>query len=35
MCPTDWKKNPKEAVDFVNNELKRVFPPGVFRDWDE
>jgi len=35
MCPTDWKQSPKQAVDFVNNKLKQVFPLGVFRDWDE
>ena len=32
MCPTDWKVTPGQAVDFVNNELKEVFPLGVFKD---
>jgi 2-oxoglutarate/2-oxoacid ferredoxin oxidoreductase subunit beta len=32
MCPTDWKLSPLESVDFVNNELKKVFPLGVFKD---
>jgi 2-oxoglutarate ferredoxin oxidoreductase subunit beta len=32
MCPTDWKKSPKEAVKYVNEELKKVFPVGVIRD---
>jgi 2-oxoglutarate ferredoxin oxidoreductase subunit beta len=34
MCPTDWKKSPKQAVDFVNDKLKQAFPPGVFKDWN-
>ncbi len=32
MCPTDWKLSPKEAVEFVNEKMKAVFPLGVFKD---
>ena len=32
MCPTDWKVSPKEAVKFVNEEMKEVFPLGVYKD---
>ena len=32
MCPTDWKVSPKQAVEFVNNEMKTVFPLGVYKD---
>jgi 2-oxoglutarate ferredoxin oxidoreductase subunit beta len=32
MCPTDWKISPSEAAAFVNNEMKAVFPLGVFKD---
>lgn len=32
MCPTDWKVTPKQAVDFVNNEMKAAFPLGVYKD---
>ena len=32
MCPTDWKLTPAESVDFVNNEMKKVFPLGVFKE---
>ncbi len=32
MCPTDWKVTPEAAVDFVNNEMKKVFPLGVIKD---
>ncbi len=32
MCPTDWKVSSTAAVDFVNNEMKEVFPLGVFKD---
>lgn len=34
MCPTAWKQTPAQAVDFVNNEMKEVFPLGVFKDRD-
>ena len=32
MCPTDWKLTPKQAVEFVNNEMKTTFPLGVYKD---
>jgi len=34
MCPTDWKVSPKQAVQFVNNEMKEAFPIGVYKDRD-
>ena len=32
MCPTDWKVSPSAAVDFVNDEMKKVFKLGVYKD---
>lgn len=32
MCPTDWKLTPQDAVKFVNDEMKKTFPLGVFKD---
>lgn len=32
MCPTDWKLTAKQAVEYVDNEMTKVFPLGVFRD---
>ena len=32
MCPTDWKVSAVQAMDFVNNEMKEVFPLGVYKD---
>ena len=32
MCPTDWKVSTLEAVDFVNEEMKKVFKLGVYKD---
>ena len=32
MCPTDWKLSPKDSVKFVEEEMKAVFPLGVFKD---
>ena len=32
MCPTDWKLSPKQAMDFVNDKMKDIFPLGVYKD---
>lgn len=32
MCPTDWKLSPAKSIDFVNEQMKKVFPLGVFKD---
>ena len=32
MCPTDWRLTPKASVKFVNDEMMKVFPLGVFKD---
>ena len=34
MCPTNWKLTPIQALDFVDDKMKKVFPLGVFRDRD-
>lgn len=34
MCPTDWKLSPIKAVDFVNRDMKSVFPLGIFKEED-
>lgn len=33
MCPTDWKLTTKQSVDFVNEQMKKTFPLGVFKDF--
>ncbi len=32
MCPTDWKLSVEESLKFVENDMKKVFPPGVYKD---
>ncbi|AQT68426.1 2-oxoglutarate oxidoreductase subunit KorB [Anaerohalosphaera lusitana] len=32
MCPTDWKIKPAEAVNFVEEDMKKVFPLGVYKN---
>jgi 2-oxoglutarate ferredoxin oxidoreductase subunit beta len=32
MCPTDWKLSPVQSIEFVNDDMKKVFPLGVFKD---
>lgn len=34
MCPTDWKLSPVQATDFVNTDMKSVFPLGIFKEED-
>ena len=34
MCPTDWKMTPAQSLDFVNEQMKEVFPLGVYKDTD-
>jgi len=31
-CPTHWRKSPVEAARFVEEEMTKIFPLGVFRD---
>jgi len=30
-CPTYWRKSPSEAMDWVENEMTKVFPIGRFK----
>ena len=32
MCPTDWKLSTQKSLDFVNDEMKKTFPTGVYKD---
>ena len=34
-CPTNWGMTPTQAVDFVKEEMTKVFPLGVFKDIDK
>lgn len=33
-CPTYWRMSPIESLRFIEEEMTRVFPLGVFRDWE-
>jgi len=33
-CPSQWHMGPLEALRFVEEEMTKVFPLGVFRDWE-
>jgi 2-oxoglutarate ferredoxin oxidoreductase subunit beta len=33
-CPTHWRRSPVEAMRFVAEEMTKVFPLGVYRDWE-
>lgn len=32
MCPTDWKLSVEESLKFVDNDMKKIFPLGVYKD---
>ena len=32
MCPTDWKLSTQKSIDFVNDEMKKTFPPGIYKE---
>ena len=32
QCPTGWKMDPVESLDWVEKEMQAVFPLGVFKD---
>lgn len=34
-CPTNWGMTPTQAVDFVKEEMTKIFPLGVFKDIDK
>ncbi len=31
-CPTNWKMNPQQAAEWVENEMSQIFPPKVIKD---
>ena len=33
-CPTYWRMSPQESLTFIDEEMTKTFPLGVFRDWD-
>ncbi|KYO67800.1 thiamine pyrophosphate-dependent enzyme [Thermovenabulum gondwanense] len=34
-CPTNWGMSPSNAIFWVKNEMTKVFPPGIYKDWEE
>ena len=32
MCPTDWKLSPADSLAYVDNEMKKTFPLGVYKN---
>ncbi|MDA8168747.1 MAG: thiamine pyrophosphate-dependent enzyme [Nitrospiraceae bacterium] len=31
-CPTDWKMTPEESLKWIENDMQKIFPLGVFKD---
>ena len=34
-CPTNWKKSPKESIEWIQSDLEPYFKPGVYKDISE
>lgn len=34
-CPTNWKMSPVKCLDWIDNEMVKTFPLGVFKDTSE
>ena len=34
-CPTYWRMEAEESLKFINEEMVKTFPLGVFKDWSE
>ncbi len=34
-CPTHWQMDPVKAVEHCMGPMSEVFPPGVYKDWEE
>lgn len=31
-CPTNWKMSPEQALNYVANDMQKLFPLGVFKE---
>ena len=31
-CPTYWRVHPPKAVEYIDNYMEKIFPPGVIKD---
>ena len=34
-CPTYWRMTPVEAMAYIEETMTKIFPLGVFRDWED
>jgi 2-oxoglutarate/2-oxoacid ferredoxin oxidoreductase subunit beta len=34
-CPTYWHMAPQAALKYIDETLAKVFPPGVYKDWEK
>jgi 2-oxoglutarate ferredoxin oxidoreductase subunit beta len=34
-CPTYWRMPPDRAMQWIEETMTEVFPPGVYKDWAE
>ena len=33
-CPVYWRMSSVESIKFIDDEMAKVFPLGIFRDWE-
>jgi 2-oxoglutarate ferredoxin oxidoreductase subunit beta len=34
-CPTYWHMAAEAAMKYIDEEMTKIFPPGVFKDWEK
>ena len=34
-CPTYWRMDAEESLKFINEQMTKTFPLGIFKDWAE
>jgi 2-oxoglutarate ferredoxin oxidoreductase subunit beta len=35
QCPTGWGLSPVDSLNYVDEEMTKIYPLGVFKDWEK
>ena len=33
-CPVYWRMNSVDSLKFIDEQMSKTFPLGIFKDWD-
>ena len=34
-CPSGWKMDTQQSLDYIKDELTKIYPLGVYRDLED